>query len=402
MSLHKEKSEAERRGSPSSTEKRCHNCNQTGHLKKDCKEEKNQDKCWNCGKIGHTSRNCKAPRNKPWRGPPSGSAQLSAAVTDMYHQMQGHRDAIAEMSKDLKEAKAASEKKKEDPPPEEEKRGSLEACIRKPIVWTEYDSDSDRLYDYEATAHKVVWTTPHYHGTFRYLIGVGRNSYFPFLRAGFYAFLATASAQVLIRSINNNIQSLMGPVESALTYTPDVVKSMVTTTFRAISTIARLPVPITSTAMFTASLCVSFPWTRFVSWRIDLTERDREAPDSDQRPEATGSGDLVHQDPVEQRAIFRHRNVLVPFPGIYVTREFVRKDWVPLETVTQLTHQGNMVMLSSQDTVRQKIEYSNAHLHAVNNNRAHVLEGDMTNMDASLTAYGLWRQAIQRRIRKDF
>jgi hypothetical protein len=47
--------------------RKCYNCNEVGHISRDCKKEKKQQtaKCFNCGKPGHQMRECQGEKMEP-------------------------------------------------------------------------------------------------------------------------------------------------------------------------------------------------------------------------------------------------------------------------------------------------------------------------------------------------
>ena len=47
---------------------RCFNCNDVGHMAKDCKDKVKGKKCFNCDTFGHMARDCRKPKKDGTNG----------------------------------------------------------------------------------------------------------------------------------------------------------------------------------------------------------------------------------------------------------------------------------------------------------------------------------------------
>jgi len=141
----------------------------------------------------------------------------------------------------------------------------------------------------------------------------------------------------------------------------------------------------------------------FSHWRVRTGDFPTLNPGfEDMRPLANGADQISQWDPCYSVAMFERYTTENSFPGVFTSRMARRRCFVSNERLAQLTSPSNMLMLSDRDSIKTRIEYSNAHLHKVNMRRDLPLIGAMPCMDENLLAFGIWRHAMQVRLNRDF
>jgi len=366
-------------------------------------DHEKEQKCHGCGKVGHFVRNCKAKgaRNGfSWKAKPS-----EVAFRDLVHQEAAARDAIVDLKDDMADRLAALEDfvQKSSPtnpqptplavqaaslpieaelPPEPEikvKNRTAPLASFRSFRWTHNDWEVDKLRIYSSG-----WTLPffghqvdgeHHEYRFRFKLSL------PELMWGTLLLLPAAI-------ISYGIGFLFPLCNSSL----------------PICYLIGILIPIWFCVY---QMCIRMVqkyllWVPFTHYKVAL--KYTPIPDlmTDKRPLATGADSLVQTNSTFAQAKFSRTGFVSMFPGFMFIYKAVRVDLVSLSKIAQLTAPNNMLMLSSNENIKARLEYSMAHMQKINHDEEHPLLGFMPNMDEVLVAYGIWRRSIQRRENRDF
>jgi len=374
-------------------------------------DQEKEQKCHGCGKVGHFVRNCKAKGARNgfnWKAKPT-----EVAFRDLVHQEAAARDAIVDLKDDMADRLAALEDyaQKVNPPqppiplPFEAEPMQVPKepeIIPEPQVkiknridpydhrvddlstfrsfrWTANDWDVDKLRVYSSG-----WTLPigatdvsGEHSTYKFRIKLSPLEFM-------WGCLLLLPASILCFGIEF-LFSLPDP-----------------TVFRLSFIGFFIPICIVVYQMCVKMVRNYLLWMPFTHYKVALKYTPVPDLTTDKRPLATGADSLVQTNSTFAQAKFSRTGFFSLFPGFMCVTKAVRVDLVSLSKISQLTAPNNMLMLSTNENIKARLEYSMAHMQKINHDESHPLLGFMPNMDEVLVAYGIWRRSIQRRDKRDF